>query len=420
MNASDQCKSNTIFSRLIRLKAGKRGWPIKTSALFGLTIAGTVIWASIPKVSVPERAQTSHQPTVAVVRAQPKTLSDFITLQAEFRPYQEIRLHAKVSGYVSAINVDIGDHVTQGQVLATLEIPELKDGLNKAEAAWRESQQAVIKAEADYRDADLEYQRLAEVAKQHVNLVAQQQLDNTAAKDEAKRGSLGMAKEHVAECRAEVGRINSLLAYSKITVPFNGVITNRYADLGSLVQAGTASDTQAKPLVELSEDDLLRLRFPVPEQQTPLIHDGKTVEVTVPALGAVFVGKIARSAWRVDRSTRTMIAEVDVPNVDRKLHAGMYASVKLPLKHERALAIPVQALSGGDSPTVIVLNKEHELEERHVTVGLRTATEVAINSGLEDGDLVVIGDRSGFRPGDHATAKLVDVSLSNEAGDGNG
>jgi hypothetical protein len=140
----------------------------------------------------------------------------------------------------------------------------------------------------------------------------------------------------------------------------------------------------------------------------------------VPALAAVFTGKIARSAWRVDRSTRTMIAEVDVPNVDRKLHAGMYASVKLPLKHERALAIPVQALSSGDSPTVIVLNKEHELEERHVTVGLRTATEVAINSGLEDGDLVVIGDRSGFRPGDHATAKLVDVSLSNEAGDGNG
>jgi RND family efflux transporter MFP subunit len=420
MNASDQCKSNTIFSRLIRLKAGKRGWPITTSAFFGLTIAGTIIWASIPKVSVPEHAKISFQPTVAVVKAEPKTLSDFITLQAEFHPYQEIRLHAKVAGYVSAINVDIGDRVTQGEVVATLEIPELQDNLNKAEAALRESQQAVIKAEADYRDADLEYQRLGEVAKQHANLVAQQQLDNAAAKDEAERGSLGMAREHVAECRAEVGRINSLLAYSKITVPFNGVITNRYADLGSLVQAGTASDTQTKPLVELSQDDLLRLRFPVPEQQTPLIHDGETVEVTVPALGAVFAGKIVRSAWRVDRSTRTMLTEVDVPNSDHKLHAGMYASVKLPLKEERGVAIPVQALSAGEHPTVIVLNKEHELEERHVTVGLRTATEVAINSGLEDGDLVVIGDRSGFRPGDHATAKLVDVSLSNETDNGNG
>jgi multidrug efflux pump subunit AcrA (membrane-fusion protein) len=135
MNASDQCKSNTIFSRLVRLRVGKRGWPIKTSAVFGLTIAGTIIWASIPKVSVPERAKILHQPTVAVVRAQPKTLSDFITLQAEFHPYQEIRLHAKVAGYVSAINVDIGDHVTQGEVVATLEIPELKDDLNKAEAA---------------------------------------------------------------------------------------------------------------------------------------------------------------------------------------------------------------------------------------------------------------------------------------------
>ncbi|HET9375818.1 MAG TPA: efflux RND transporter periplasmic adaptor subunit [Chthoniobacterales bacterium] len=383
-------------------------------------MAGTIIWASVPKVSAPEHTKIAYQPTVAVVTAQPKTLSDFITLQAEFCPYQEIMLHAKVAGYVSAINVDIGDHVNQGELLATLEIPELKDDLNKAEAALRESEQAVIKAEADYRDGDLEYQRLGQVAKQHANLVAQQQLDNAAAKDESARGSLGVARERVAERRAEVGRINSLLAYSKITVPFNGVITNRYADLGSLVQAGTASDTQAKPLVELAEDDLLRLRFPIPEQQTPLIQDGNTVEVTVPALGLVFAGKIARSAWQVDRSTRTMIAEVDVPNVDRKLHAGMYASVKLPLKRERVLAIPVEALSGADNPTVIVLNKQNELEERHVTVGLRTAAEVAINSGLEAGDLVVIGDRSGFRLGDHARAKFVDVSRSNEADNGNG
>ena len=420
MNASDQCKSNTILSKLIRPKVGKRGWPIKTSALFGLTIVGTIIWASVPKVRVSEPAKIADQPTVAVVRAQPKTLSDFITLQAEFRPYQDIMLHAKVAGYVSAINVDIGDHVTKGQLLATLEIPELKDDLNKAQAVWQESQQAVVKAQADYRDADLEYRRLTEVAKQHANLVAQQQVDDAAAKDEAARGSLGVAREHVSECQAEVGRISSLLAYSRITVPFNGVITKRFADLGSLVQAGTASDTQAMPLVELSEDDLLRLRFPVPEQQTPLIHDGKTVEVTVPALGAVFAGKIARSAWRVDRSTRTMIAEVDVPNVDHQFHAGMYASVKLPLKQERALAIPVQALSSGDSPTVIVLNKEHQLEERHVTVGLRTAMDVAINSGVEAGDLVVIGDRTGFRPGEHATAKLVDISRSIEADNDNG
>src|SRR5260221_14441256 len=231
MNASDQCKSSTIFSRLIRLKSGKRGWPIKTSALFGLTIAGTIIWASIPKVSGPEGAKIHYQPTVAVVRAQPKTLSDFITLQAEVRLYQEIRLNAKVSGYVSAINVDIGDHVTQGEVVATLEIPELKDGLNKAEAAWRESQQAVIKAEADYRDADLEYQRLAEVAKQQINLVAQQQLDNTAAKDEAEQGSLRMAREHVAERRAEGGRIKSFLPTPNITVPFKWGDTNRYEDL---------------------------------------------------------------------------------------------------------------------------------------------------------------------------------------------
>jgi multidrug efflux pump subunit AcrA (membrane-fusion protein) len=115
-------------------------------------IAGTIIWASIPKVNVPERAEISDEPTVAVVRAEPKTLSDFITLQAEFRPYQEIRLHAKVAGYVSAINVDIGDHVTQGEVVATLEIPELKDNLDKAEAALRDSEQAVMTAAHGWKE----------------------------------------------------------------------------------------------------------------------------------------------------------------------------------------------------------------------------------------------------------------------------
>src|ERR1700741_1298747 len=158
--------------------------------------------------------------TVAVVKAVRKTLETESTLQAEFIPYQDILVHAKVSGYVSMIRVDIGDQVKQGELLATLEVPELQDNIDKAKAGLSATEQDVARAQAGYDDLHQIYQRLDDVVKAHPNLIAQQDLDTAMSKEEAALGTLGDAEQHRQEAQAEMGRLNTLAGYEKITPPF--------------------------------------------------------------------------------------------------------------------------------------------------------------------------------------------------------
>jgi RND family efflux transporter MFP subunit len=340
-----------------------------------------------------------------------ENLQTDVTLQAEFIPYQDIMVHAKVSGFVSMIKVDIGDRVKQGDLLATLEIPELQDNINKAKAKLSATVQEIDEAQANYTNLRLIYQRLADVAKAHPNLVAQQDLDTAKSKEVGALGALGAAQQHRDEAQAELGRLNTLAAYENITAPFDGIITNRFADLGSLIQAGTSSDTQSLPLVQLAQYSLMRLRFPVPEAQTPLIEDGRKVEITVPALDRTFTGTITRYAWLINRSTRTMTTEVDVANPQGVIKAGMYAYVNLPLRvANQALAVPLQALPIGDNPTVLVLAKDGRLEERKVKVGIRTADKAEIVRGLEEGVPVVVGNRAGLDAGEKVKPKFVGLA----------
>jgi RND family efflux transporter MFP subunit len=348
--------------------------------------------------------------TVPIAKADREDLTKDMVLYGEFRPYQEILVHAKVSGYVQSIGVDIGDHVQAGEPLAKLEIPELNDDLKRASAVLARSQEEVKRAEADYRDAHLAYQRLLEVAKAHPTMVAQQDLDAAKDKDAAMEGTLGSAREDVHESQAKLGRIQTMMDYATISAPFSGTITKRFADTGALIQAGTASDTQAMPLVELAEESLLRLDFPVPESAVPEIHPGVPVQVTVDALHETFPGKIARYSGRVDLSTRKMETEVEVPNLDGRLTPGMYATVRLVLAQSKnALTVPLQAVTLGQKPTVVVLNGEHRLEPREVTLGLQTPNKVEIRSGLADNELVLVGNRTGIQFGQKATGKLIDI-----------
>ena len=394
------------------IKKGRRR-PRFFLILIGVVVVlgiGVAVWQGIFGGEKAATAAASQSKVVPVVKASREDLQTDATLQAEFVPYQDIAVHAKVSGYVNMIRVDIGDRVKQGDLLATLEIPELQDNINKAKATVSATEQEIGKAQADYDNQHQIDQRLTDVAKAHPNMVAQQDLDTAKSKEVAAQGALGAAQQHRDEAQAELGRLNTLAAYEKITAPFDGIITQRFADVGSLIQAGTSSNTQALPLVQLAQDDLLRLRFPVPEAQTPLIENGKKVEVTVAALNRSFVGTVTRYAWLINRSTRTMTTEVDVENPHSVIKAGMYAYVKLPLQvANQALAVPLQALTVGDDPTVFVLTKDDKLQERKVKVGLRTAYKAQILGGLEEGDVVVVGNRAGLIAGEKVEPKFVEL-----------
>lgn len=352
-------------------------------------------------------ASSDDTPTVAVTHPTHEDLSTGVSLTAEFLPYQEVDVHAKVAGYVQKINVDVGDHVKTGDVLAVLEIPELEEDLKKADAAVLTAQQEVKSAEANFEDTDQISTRLAAAAKETAGLIAQQDLDTAAAKDRASAANLQAARQRVVEAQSNADRVRTMFAYSRITAPFDGVVTKRYSDTGALVQAGTTSDTQSMPVVTLAEIKRLRLEFPVPESAVSDVHIGDPVQVTVVSLGQTFSAKVSRFAQKVDDSTRTMLTEADVDNSDFRYTPGMYATVRLTLADKKdVLAVPIQCVSIGEKPTVLVLNND-KVEERPVTVGLETSSMAEITSGLNIKDSVVIGSRNSIQPGETAMAKNI-------------
>lgn len=369
-------------------------WRIGT--VLALALVSIPIWRAVTTHAKAHNYPLFANPqTVAVARVDREDLCNEVTMYAEFRPYTQVELHAKVSGYLQEINVDIGDKVKAGQLLARLEVPELKSELDRAIAARK-------RAEADYKDAHLVYTRLQSVDKANPNLVAQQELDAAEAKDSTAEASRDAAK-------AEVEKYQTLVGYTKIAAPFDGVVTYRYADPGALIQAGTSSDTQSRPLVRLSDNYHLRLDFPVSVAYVKDVRLGDPVEVRVDSLGGkTLTGTISRYTGKVDEDTRTMLTEIQVPNPELQLIPGMYA--RLALKVERrpsALALPTEALSTDKKSTVYLVNREQEIEERPVTTGLETPDRYEVLSGLEEGDLVMIGNRSQVKPGQKVEAKLI-------------
>ena len=374
---------------------------------------------------LPEKAEV---PTVAVAKAAPADLSRSVKLTAEFKPFQEIDVMAKVSGYVKQIRVDVGDRVRQGELLATLEIPEMADDLARAKASVARSDAEVARANDDIARAEsahniahLSYQRLEEVSKKRPGLIAQQEIDDAHSRDLGAEAQLAAAKSNHAAAiqqvdvnKADVGKVNTMHDYTRVTAPFAGVVTKRYADTGSMIQAGTASQTQAMPLIRLSENSLLRLILPVPESVVPRIRVGQQVEVNVPSLNRTFPGKVARFSDKVQSSTRTMDTEVDVPNPSLVLIPGMYAEVNLTLdRRPGALAIPVSAVDAGTEPNngrVMLVSPEGKVEARKVSLGLETANLVEVLSGLRDGDLVVIGSRASLQAGQQVKPKITSMA----------
>jgi RND family efflux transporter MFP subunit len=354
--------------------------------------------------------------TVGVTKVVKKSLGRHITLSSELVPFQEIDVYAKESGYVKKLLVDYGSHVKAGQVMAILEIPELEAQLQEDQAEIKNAANQVTRAQheltryqAQYKALHLQYTRLNEVFESQPGIVAQQEVDDAQGKDlaassqvDAGQAALDASQSQLSVAKAKLGHDQSLFDYSKITAPFAGIVTERYANLGTLVQAGTTSSTQAMPIVKLSQDDLFRLVIPVPESYVRYIHIGDPVDVRVPSLNKTFPGKVARFSVDVKAATRTMHTEVDVQNRDRVLMPGLYANADVALEHRDDIpTVPLQAVNHeGNKTTVFVVGKNNEIEDRPITLGLQTANDVEVVSGLAEGEQVVVSDRSGLKTGE--------------------
>ncbi len=368
-------------------------------------------------------------PDVPVVTASPATLTSDLVLTAEFVPYQDVDVMAKVSGYVKNIRVDIGDRVRQGDLLAVLEVPELQDEMAKAAAGVATAQANVLtaqgaikRAEAGAAIAHLSYQRIQDVLTKNPGLVPQQEVDVAQSRDveaaaelASAQAALRAAEEEQMEANSERSRAEAMLAYATIRAPFTGVVTKRYANTGSMIQAGTASQTQAMPIVRLAQNDLLRLIFPVPVNDAGQIRDGQPVSVNVITLGKTFPGRITRYADSVQTATRTMNTEVDVPNPNGLLIPGMYAEVRLHVAAgTNVLSVPLDGVEGlgGNSQTAYVV-RNGQVAVVPVTTGVQTPARVQILSGLQQGDTVIVGRHTTLAAGEKVNPQPASYESNN-------
>lgn len=378
-------------------------------------MAGCAHRTETPAAAAPEKPTT-----VPTVKAERRDLSRELEVAAEFRPYQEVEVHAKVSGYLKSISVDVGDRVAAGQVIGVLEVPEYEEELAHATAAEKRTEldaeraaSEVKRTESAYQMRKLSYDRLLAVSKARPNLVAQQEVDVAAAQARDAEGQWETAKASLAATRQQVNvsaatkaRVRTMMSYLRVTAPFAGVVTKRYVDTGAMIQAGTSSHTQAMPLVRISQVDRLRLALPVPESAVAYVKKRGAVEVRVEALKRVFQGEVSRMADRLDATTRAMEIQVDLANPGGVILPGMFGTALLTLEtRPDVVAVPVQAVAGHDTkPTVLVVNGQSVLEERAVTLGLETPEWVEIAAGVEGGEAVVVGNRSGLKAGKTVTA----------------
>jgi RND family efflux transporter MFP subunit len=369
--------------------------------------------------------------TVAIARAELHPLEDSLTVAGAFKAFQDVDVHAKVAGYIRTIYVDVGSRVKDGQILAILEVPELAAQLSGARAATRRAEDEVRRAEGDlqraksiHTAAHAMYARMKQASEQNAGLVAQQELDNEQAKDlEAEAGvssaeaALGASQQALQVADSTQKQYSALSDYTRITAPFAGVVTNRYADTGALVAAGT-STTQSTPVVRIAQTTVLRLVLPIPESIAGQIRLGDPVKVHVQALNQDFVGNVSRFADSLDQQTRTMETEIDFHNADGKLLPGMYVEAILaPPGRKDTLTVPLEAVhTTGAEGTVLLVDKDNVLEERKVRLGLQGSTQIEVLSGLQEGDRVVVGSLNEFRSGMKVMPKEINASQPGERG----
>jgi RND family efflux transporter MFP subunit len=409
------------------VKMSKRSWVVLGAVLVLGMLLILRFWGKSAKADV--NPDTLLRPA-AVALVKRTTIANALTLSGAFRPYQQVDVHAKVAGYIRTIYVDVGDHAKTGQVLAVLEVPELnaqvagaKADIRRYQDAIRRSQSEIQRAESTHAAYHSAYTRLKQASDARPGLIAEQELDNSMAKDkdteaqiESSRAAFSESQSQLLAAQADLDRLSALEGYSRITAPFSGVVTKRYADTGALIQAGTASDTQSMPVVQLAEWSRLRLVVPVPESAVPRLRLGDVVQVHVSAMNRDFAGKIARFADALDEETRTMHTEIDVENPTGILKDGMYADAKIVLEqHNNTLTVPIQALDrNGSGATVLTVDTQGRVEPREVKLGVEGSDRVEVLSGLSENDRVIVANRGAFHAGEKVQPKVVNDNLEAE------
>jgi RND family efflux transporter MFP subunit len=375
----------------------------------GAIVAEKHLAASVPPPA--KSAEVDSRPRVEVVHPRRVTVAQQLQTNATLAAFEKADLFAKVTGYLSDVRVDIGDHVKAGQVLAVIDIPELEQQLAEDEAQLASKQSALETArrQVDHDRANRTLQDITLKRQEALfkdQWVPAQMVDQTRADAAVAKANVGVAKANrtlaahqIDLAAATVAKTKALLAYSQIVAPFDGVVARRLVNRGDLVQAPTG--TLMTALFTVQRIDTIRVFCDVPENDVPLVHIGNPAIVKPSGFdGKPFIGKVTRFSLRLDPETRNMRTEIDLPNPEERLYPGMYAEVSLEMnRHPNALTVPAPAVgSDGDGSFVDTIT-DNRITRLAVKSGLTDNGRIEVTGGLLEETPVVATIKSAPPPG---------------------
>ncbi len=382
-------ETTTSFDR----SAHTRHAPSRSTVMLALFAAAVVIVCLVIYVTwrhiqvdkeLDQAAKSQAQKIVDTDIVKRASKSHDLTLPGNIQAFQSATLFARTNGYIKAWYKDIGAKVKTGELIAEIEAPDLDAQVGQAEAA-------LAQARANLDIANLNFERQKDLLTKKV--VSQQDFDTARTGLEAQEATVKASQANLQNLQVQQG-------FQKITAPFDGIVTNRFVDVGALVSAG--STTTGTMLFAVAQTDPLRIFVFVPQTNAPDIHDGMTAKVIVSEYpGRDFTGTVTRTAGAIDPASRTLLTEVDIPNKDGALYAGMYGQVKFTLVEDKPpILLPANELMfRTEGPMVAVVTRDNHIHWQTVKVSRDLGASLEIASGLDENTSIVINPTDDLQDG---------------------
>jgi RND family efflux transporter MFP subunit len=367
------------------------GWLLALGAFVmlsgGLAFGASRYYAQHREVMATAEQRRDFVPTVRVAMVRPSNGITLVTLPATTLAFAAANLYARASGYIDKRNVDIGDRVKDGQLLVQISAPELDHQISQNEATLVQLKQTLTQAQANLELAQVTWDRDRPLVGQGWQTQQQGTIDIQTLR--AREAAVRVAEANIKAQEALLRILHQQKVYQSVVAPFDGVITARNIDVGSLVQADAASGTF---LFTIMQSDVIRTQVYVPQDQAFDVTPGVDAVVRVPELpGRTFPGKVTRIADALQPGTRTLLTEIDIPNPDGTLKPGIYCTVELHVPHDPpSLLVPAEAIIFNRNGLQVAVIKGGDAHIRKVSVARDLGTQVEVRDGVKEGDMVVL------------------------------
>ncbi|MCE5316501.1 MAG: efflux RND transporter periplasmic adaptor subunit [Parachlamydia sp.] len=359
-------------------------------ALTALLITGLFLLGYFPRRmqtrKLDQAAKVEEVPVVKTLKVTPDTKEIELVLPSSTDAIRETPIWARTNGYLDRLLVDIGDHVKEGQPLATLDTPEVDQQLHQARAD-------LVSFQAKQEIARISAERWMDLFKHNSEAISAQEVDE-------RKATYNSAIADVISAQANVQRLEKIQGFKVIYAPFDGIITQRDIDIGSLISAG--SNGAPQELFKIAKTDVIRVFVNVPQPFFRSIQDGLSADVIIREFpGRIFPGFVARTAKALDPIARTLLTEVHVENKNGEILTGLYAEVRFNLKSDKKrFIVPTEALiirSG--APQIAILDSKDTVHLKTVKIGNDMGSKIEIVDGLQDGDIIVVNPTEKIREG---------------------